>query len=729
MSVILNIVSEFDSKGIKQAQRQFAQLEKTSDKVAFAMKKSMIPATAALTTLGAAAFKASKMASDLNEETSKAEQIFGDASQSIVDFSNTASTKLGQSKTEALKAAGTFGVLGKAAGLTGTDLTAMSVQFTQLASDLASFNNTSPEDAVLALGAGLRGEAEPLRRYGVLLDDATLRQKALALGLVKTTKEALTPANKSLAAQAVILEKTALQQGNFALTSKDAANQQRILTARIKDAQTQIGVLFLPILKETTKKLSDYAGVLIEVTQNTDKAQSSSSKWFGRLKSGLGILTEFIFKDNALVKLVRAGDQAISDRAAATAQLSQVTGRVTNKLKEAAAFEGLLKTKVDLTTTSTDKSRIAAEKKAKAYTDAQEAALKLRYEVTELADALRESLNTRLEEAVQKLADAQGAFDAFGKGVGAAIIGSFNFGSAQSEAAGNADELKKALGKQSAAQLKVNEAYDKWNAFQDKDNYDALVLVQKDLADATAEVTAAQAKPMTFFDSLAKQADKAKKFGELVSRLMAAGLSETALSQVLAAGVDGGTAIAEEILGSADGVLKANALTQSMTDLADEVGKRAAAKYYGAGVTAATEFLKGLNDTIKTVEVALKKPNLDQVDVITAAVGALTPAQITDIQTEIGRYLQGAQIGMGTLMAEGGVVTRATTITAGEAGPEAIIPLDKMSSMGFGGGMNITVNAGLVSTPEQVGQEIISAILKSQRRSGAVFAPATGLSL
>lgn len=253
MSVILNIVSEFDSKGIKLAQRQFQQLEKTSDKVAFAMKKSMIPATAALTTLGAAAFKASKMASDLNEETSKAEQIFGDASQSIVDFSNTASTKLGQSKTEALKAAGTFGVLGKAAGLTGTDLTQMSVQFTQLASDLASFNNTSPEDAVLALGAGLRGEAEPLRRYGVLLDDATLRQKALALGLVKTTKEALTPANKSLAAQAVILEKTALQQGNFALTSKDAANQQRILTARIKDAQTQIGVLFLPILKETTK--------------------------------------------------------------------------------------------------------------------------------------------------------------------------------------------------------------------------------------------------------------------------------------------------------------------------------------------------------------------------------------------------------------------------------------------------------------------------------------------
>jgi hypothetical protein len=39
-------------------------------------------------------------------------------------------------------------------------------------------------------------------------------------------------------------------------------------------------------------------------------------------------------------------------------------------------------------------------------------------------------------------------------------------------------------------------------------------------------------------------------------------------------------------------------------------------------------------------------------------------------------------------------------------------------------GMNITVNAGLVATPDQVGQDIIAAIQKAQRRSGTVFAPA-----
>jgi hypothetical protein len=724
MSVILNIVSEFDAKGLKQAQRQFQQLEKTSDKVAFAMKKSLIPATAALTTLGAAAFKASKMASDLNEETSKANQIFGDASQSIVEFSNTASTKLGQSKTEALKAAGTFGVLGKAAGLTGTDLTEMSIKFSQLASDLASFNNTSPEDAVLALGAGLRGEAEPLRRYGVLLDDMTLRTKAVELQLTKTTKEALTPANKSLAAQAVILEKTALQQGNFALTSKDAANQQRILTARLKDAQTQIGILFLPILKETTTKLSEYAGVLIEVTQNTDKAQSSSSKWFGRLKSGLGILTQFLFKDNALVKLIKEGDKAVSERAKATAQLSQVTGRVTNKLKENAAFEGLLKKNTDLTTTSTDKSTAAAKKKAEALAKGKEATAKLKAQIDELADALRERLNVRLEDAQDKLKTAQEAFDNFGKSVGDAIIGSFNFGSAQSEVAGNAADVKKALDKQAEAQDIVNKAQADFNFFKRDDYATILAEAMGELAVATGEVSALQAKPMTFFDALGKQADKAKKFNELVSRLMAADLNEAALQQVLAAGVDGGTAIAESILESADGVLRANDLTSAMQKLADDMGKKAATKYYKAGVDSATNFLKGIEDTIKRTEIVLANPNLTATDIAFAGAGAFDQVGIESLLAGLGNLNFGLPfnvggMGIGTLMADGGVVTRATTITAGESGPEAIIPLDKMASMGFGGnngGITINVNGG---DP----QAIVDALRRYQRQNG--FVPIT----
>ena len=73
------------------------------------------------------------------------------------------------------------------------------------------------------------------------------------------------------------------------------------------------------------------------------------------------------------------------------------------------------------------------------------------------------------------------------------------------------------------------------------------------------------------------------------------------------------------------------------------------------------------------------------------------------------------------MLANGGIVTGPTLALIGEAGPEAVIPLDRMGSMG-GGGMNITVNAGIAATPDQIGQQIIEAILKAQRRSGQVFA-------
>lgn len=621
MSVILNIVSEFNSGGIKQAQRQFQQLEKTSDKVAFAMKRSMVPATAALTTLAVVAFKATKMASDLNEETSKAKQIFGDASDSILDFSKTASSKIGQSRTEALKAAGTFGVLGQAAGLTGTDLTKMSIQFTKLASDLASFNNTSPEDAVLALGAGLRGEAEPLRRYGVLLNDATLRQKALELGLIKTTKEALTPQNKSLAAQAVILEKTALQQGNFALTAKDAANQQRTFTAKLKDLQTQMGTLFLPVLKNTLDTFNDYADVLIYLTTNTDKAQKSTGKWLDRFVKLAGVVLPFAQVMKGLGIVVGKVNEYVGNQADALKQNERATSRVTSKTREMAGFQKLLQTNLDATTISTEKATAANKKKADALAKTKAAA-------KEAAQAIKDELNAQLDDATTKLEAAQGAFNDFAKTVGNAVTETFNFGQAQSEAAGNVADLQNAL-----------------------------------------DVTG---KPLTFLDSLEAQAKKAQNFGVLVNRLIAGGLSEAALSQVLAAGTNSGTLIAEEILGSADGILRTNTLTASMTTLADQLGKNAATKFYSAGVTAAQSYLQGIQNTIGGV----------------AAPTVASPSFAPDFSG----LFAGINFGMGTLMADGGIVTRATTITAGEAGPEAIIPLDKMGSMGLGGASNVTIN-------------------------------------
>jgi len=73
-------------------------------------------------------------------------------------------------------------------------------------------------------------------------------------------------------------------------------------------------------------------------------------------------------------------------------------------------------------------------------------------------------------------------------------------------------------------------------------------------------------------------------------------------------------------------------------------------------------------------------------------------------------------------LAEGGIVTKATRALIGEAGPEAVIPLDKMG--GMGNTYNITVNAGMGTDGARVGEEIVSAIRKFERVSGPVFARA-----
>lgn len=196
-------------------------------------------------------------ASDLAESTNKLQQVFGPATKQVTDFAAKGARALGMTNLAARDAASTFGIFGKSAGLTGKDLGTFSTSMAGLATDLASFHNTSPEEAIDALGAALRGESEPMRRYGVLLDDASLRQQAMAMGLTKSTKESLTPANKVLAAQALIMAKTKDAQGDFARTTGGLANQQRILSATLDDSKAAIGSALLPAVTAAAVFLND----------------------------------------------------------------------------------------------------------------------------------------------------------------------------------------------------------------------------------------------------------------------------------------------------------------------------------------------------------------------------------------------------------------------------------------------------------------------------------------
>lgn len=203
-------------------------------------------------------------ASDLNETISKVGVVFGTASAGVLEFGRTAAAALGQSRAQALEATGTIGNLFVSMGLGQQKAADMSMSMVKLATDFASFNNASPEEALDAIKAALIGENDPIQRFGVLLNEAAIKAEALRLGLIKG-KEAVTPAIQAQAAYSLILAQSGTAQDDFARTSDGLANQQRILKAEFLDLSAKVGAIFLPMVTRVVSKLGDMVGAIPKI--------------------------------------------------------------------------------------------------------------------------------------------------------------------------------------------------------------------------------------------------------------------------------------------------------------------------------------------------------------------------------------------------------------------------------------------------------------------------------
>jgi len=203
--------------------------------------------TLPLAGLGVVMNKTVTDASNLAEAEAKVNAVFKTQAGELAKWSKTTSTSLGVSTRAALEAAGTYGNLFQAFGIGQAESAKMSMRLVELAADMASFNNVPIDDALTALRSGLSGETEPLKRFGVALNDVRLRQEALNLGIYNG-QGVLTVAQKSQAAYALILRDTALQQGDVARTAGGLANQKKFLGAQIEDLSGSFGAVLMPIM-------------------------------------------------------------------------------------------------------------------------------------------------------------------------------------------------------------------------------------------------------------------------------------------------------------------------------------------------------------------------------------------------------------------------------------------------------------------------------------------------
>jgi hypothetical protein len=256
-----------------------------------------------------------------------------------------------------------------------------------------------------------------------------------------------------------------------------------------------------------------------------------------------------------------------------------------------------------------------------------------------------------------------------------------------------------------------------------------------------------------FMQGLVNQANAAKIFADKVKQLVQLGLSERGLRQVLDAGFESGTLIADQIiLGGTTVVQQINELVASVAAVADEVGLQGAQNFYQAGVDSAQALVNGILSQLSSARAAYEalvnttggdggpaaevvKPKSDKGVTPTAKpkidTSRLTTSAVSKIASQMGgrsdaaarSYTALAQAFGITKFAQGGIVTQPMMGLVGEAGPEAIIPLNKAGGS-LGNTYNITINAGMGTDGAAVGRVIVDAIKKFEKTSGPVFASA-----
>jgi predicted nucleic acid-binding Zn-ribbon protein len=401
VAINIPILTSFSGKGVADAQREFKSLTTTTQKAGFILQRALLPAAAAIGTITQVIAPAIKAASDFEEATSKVNVIFGRASKSVKDFANTAARELGQSKQSVLDAAGAFGTFGKAAGLAGEDLSTFTTDFVTLSTDLASFNNTTPEEAVQAIGAALRGEAEPLRRFGVLLNDATLKAEAMELGIYKGSG-ALTAQQKILAAQSAIYKQTGDAQGDFARTADNLANKQRTLSALFKNFQIQLGQQLLPAA-------TDFANGLVKINDAFSAMPTPATNATIKVGKFGKLIGELINPISLFVNGLQLIGSGFFDAKKETGAYNQEMGRSNQAQMRMADAAGEFNKKFQETPPA-----ISGAKK----------------EVESFATALKEKLGEAVDTAKDKLAEAQGEFNDFATKVSDAVKGALDFNAA-----------------------------------------------------------------------------------------------------------------------------------------------------------------------------------------------------------------------------------------------------------------------------------------------------------
>jgi hypothetical protein len=290
-----------DAKGferaIDQAQAKIDGLEKTvgqrlssiGDKFTDIGRKSSV-LSAAIVAAGGASFK---MAADFQDALGATDQVYKQSSDTVKEWAQNLSSQYGIAKSEALSYSNLMGsMLVNIGQLTEEQAAKQSQKLIELAGDLTAMYGGRVQDAVRALTGALKGNNTMLDNYGMAVNDALVKTRALELGLIAQGEE-MTLAARQAATLSLIWEQSAAAQGQAAREADGASGSMRALQVEVKNLATSFGEILLPIITPIVSGIADMVnkiGSLSPELQKTIVVIGGIAAAIGPLMLGLGSL-------------------------------------------------------------------------------------------------------------------------------------------------------------------------------------------------------------------------------------------------------------------------------------------------------------------------------------------------------------------------------------------------------------------------------------------------------
>jgi hypothetical protein len=237
MAINIPIISEFDGKGIKKAIAQFKQLETTSEKAQFAIKKAAVPAAAALGGLALALGDATKAAmEDQQEQAALALTL-----QNVTGAGKAQTAQVEEQISAMSRASGVADTeyrLALEALVRGTKDVDMAMRDMNLVMDISTATGTSSATVADALAKAYQGNFKALRSLSPEM--ATMIKEGASLN--------------------EIMDVLGGTFGGATATAADtAAGKMKILSNSIGETKESIGAALLPVVEAVLPVLNEFA--------------------------------------------------------------------------------------------------------------------------------------------------------------------------------------------------------------------------------------------------------------------------------------------------------------------------------------------------------------------------------------------------------------------------------------------------------------------------------------